>query len=688
MPSNYSLYSVTTTVPIAVSSGGTGVSSSSGTGSLVLSVSPTLVTPVLGVATGTSITLSGKIICKTLLANGGADTWAGAGTYINWNANNAGETVFRNSRGTGVGGWLWEGLDASGNVEGTAMSLGQNGLMTLPYMTASTSLALNASKQVVGVINTGTGSNVLATSPSLVSPTLVSPNIGAASGSSLGLSGSFNADTVFLNKQIVTSEGTYLDWDTPSGNKTVFRNNRGAVATGGWTWEGFSNTSEGVAMSLSHQGVLKLDKATPSTSLALDSSRNVVGVANTGSGNNVLQTSPTLVTPVLGVATGTSLVISNTLSAGAATLQSVYGRDGQLNLFTDAGSAVNIAGAGTQGVNQSLICVVQRAGGGPNLFTVRGAGFGSGTDEIVLNCSTIAASTFTMTTLTASTLLGLNASKQVVSVSSTGTGSIVLATSPVLVTPNIGDAAGNTLSLNTAIFVNAVNCNSVSADNTLFLNKRTVGSEGAYVDWDTDGTKRTMFRNNRGTVGAVGGWVWESFINTSEGVSMSLSSLGTLDYKKTVNGNFTPSFFYWSPSASPQKREFGVTNGGSTRSGNITGLARRVGDLVYCYVEMNLSIFDNAPAILSTGWIGNFPKFGGTITGMSMATVDPGRQVWPGITNPNHLVTSLFDTQNSISSPNGDSVCLYADTTVAKVTTFAVAAQTYLITLGVTYFIV
>jgi len=46
---------------------------------------------------------------------------------------------------------------------------------TLSSLTASTALALNASKQVVSVTNTGTGDNVLATSPTLVTPALGTP---------------------------------------------------------------------------------------------------------------------------------------------------------------------------------------------------------------------------------------------------------------------------------------------------------------------------------------------------------------------------------------------------------------------------------------------------------------------------------------------------------------------------------
>ena len=50
---------VSGTLPVA--NGGTGVTASTGSGNVVLSISPTLTTPVLGAATGTSLALSGAI---------------------------------------------------------------------------------------------------------------------------------------------------------------------------------------------------------------------------------------------------------------------------------------------------------------------------------------------------------------------------------------------------------------------------------------------------------------------------------------------------------------------------------------------------------------------------------------------------------------------------------------------------
>jgi len=56
-----------------------------------------------------------------------------------------------------------------------------------------------------------------------------------------------------------------------------------------------------------------------------------------------------------------------------------------------------------------------------------------------------ASSTTTLSSLTASTALALNASKEIVSVTNTGSGNNVLATSPVLTTPNLGTPSALTL---------------------------------------------------------------------------------------------------------------------------------------------------------------------------------------------------------------------------------------------------
>jgi hypothetical protein len=52
---------------------------------------------------------------------------------------------------------------------------------------------------------------------------------------------------------------------------------------------------------------LTVSGLTASTALALDGSKNLVSVTNTGTGNNVLATSPVLTTPNIGVATASKI---------------------------------------------------------------------------------------------------------------------------------------------------------------------------------------------------------------------------------------------------------------------------------------------------------------------------------------------------------------------------------------------
>ena len=93
-----------------------------------------------------------------------------------------------------------------------------------------------------------------------------------------------------------------------------------------------------------------LSALTASTALALDASKNIVSVTNTGSGSNVLATSPTLVTPVLGVATGTSFqgIIGNvTPAAGNFT---TLGASSTATLNTLASSGATLTGGTINGM--------------------------------------------------------------------------------------------------------------------------------------------------------------------------------------------------------------------------------------------------------------------------------------------------------------------------------------------------
>lgn len=84
----------------------------------------------------------------------------------------AGSTTLNGISNWGVGDWaayngsVWQRVEGGADLNGVNLSV--SGTTTLSGLTASTALALDASKNVVSVTNTGTGDNVLATAPTLV----------------------------------------------------------------------------------------------------------------------------------------------------------------------------------------------------------------------------------------------------------------------------------------------------------------------------------------------------------------------------------------------------------------------------------------------------------------------------------------------------------------------------------------
>jgi hypothetical protein len=125
-----------------------------------------------------------------------ADTWGGK---INTNLDLVDGLFAAGGGGTSVGL----------NV-GTGKTLAVGGTLTMSALTASTALALNASKQAVSVTNTGTGNNVLSASPTLTG------TIDAAAqtlSGNLTLNGGTANGVLYLNGSKVATSGTALVFD-------------------------------------------------------------------------------------------------------------------------------------------------------------------------------------------------------------------------------------------------------------------------------------------------------------------------------------------------------------------------------------------------------------------------------------------------------------------------------------------
>jgi hypothetical protein len=180
-----------------------------GTGAAVFATSPTLVTPVLG--TPTSVTLTNATGLPLSTGVTGTLSTANGGTGLtSFTANQ----VFYASSTSAVG--QSANLTFNGTTL-TANALTVSNATTLSALTASTALALNGSKEVVSVTNTGTGNNVLATSPTLTTPTVTGPTVSTGdltfSSTAQRITGDFSGATVANRLMFQTS--------TVNGNTSV-----------------------------------------------------------------------------------------------------------------------------------------------------------------------------------------------------------------------------------------------------------------------------------------------------------------------------------------------------------------------------------------------------------------------------------------------------------------------------------
>jgi len=225
--------------------------------------------------------------------------------------------------------------------------------ITIPDATGTVALTNNkldvfaatTSAELAGVISdeTGTGALVFANTP-----TLVTPNIGAATGTSLVLSGDLtvNGTTTTINSTEITvddknltlgSVATPTDAGADGGGLTL----KGTTdktfswidATDSWTSSEHVDLASGKVLKINGTEVLSatqytgnaatvtngITTASKISALAATSSSELAGVISdeTGTGALVFANTPTLVTPVLGAATATSIALPDALVGSA-----------------------------------------------------------------------------------------------------------------------------------------------------------------------------------------------------------------------------------------------------------------------------------------------------------------------------------------------------------------------------------
>lgn len=313
---------VTVAGTLAVANGGTGVTTSTGTGNVVLSNSPTLVTPALGTPSSATLTNATGLPISTGVSGlgSGVATFLATPSSANLAAAVSDETgtgalVFANSP-TLVTPALGTPSSATlTNATGLPISTGVSGLGS----NVATFLATPSSANLAAALTdeTGTGANVFANSPTLVTPTLGTPasaTLTNATGLPLttGVTGILpiaNGGTATATPALVAGSGVSISGTWP--NQTI-----SATGTGG------TITSVTASSPLASSG-----GTTPNISLS----------STTGSGAVVLASSPTLVTPVLG--TPSSATLTNATGLPISTGVSGLGTGIATALAVNVGSA-------------------------------------------------------------------------------------------------------------------------------------------------------------------------------------------------------------------------------------------------------------------------------------------------------------------------------------------------------------